>query len=185
MSEQKYDVIVIGTGPGGEGAAMTVAKDGQVDSRAGAISSGRGRLHALGDDSLQGPAACHQPPGRVQPSLLVSQHRQARAVFPIGTGAHRRIGNFSAVSMRHDFYDRNQAQLIHGRAHFLDSHTVELRAADGRPKLRLSADAFVIATGSRPYGRRIWTLLIHAFSTAIPSWACPVRLVPSLFTAPV
>ena len=29
MNDQKYDVIVIGTGPGGEGAAMRAAKDGK------------------------------------------------------------------------------------------------------------------------------------------------------------
>ncbi|HQC72567.1 MAG TPA: FAD-dependent oxidoreductase, partial [Candidatus Competibacteraceae bacterium] len=30
MNDQKYDVIVIGTGPGGEGAAMKAAKDGKA-----------------------------------------------------------------------------------------------------------------------------------------------------------
>ncbi len=30
MNDQKYDVIVIGTGPGGEGAAMKAAKEGKA-----------------------------------------------------------------------------------------------------------------------------------------------------------
>jgi len=29
MNDQNYDVIIIGTGPGGEGAAMKAAKEGQ------------------------------------------------------------------------------------------------------------------------------------------------------------
>ena len=51
------------------------------------------------------------------------------------------------VHMRSDFYDRNRIPVIHGRAEFLDRHTIKLT---GKRK-KLSADYYVIATGSRPY----------------------------------
>jgi NAD(P) transhydrogenase len=54
------------------------------------------------------------------------------------------------VDMRRTFYERNHAPIIHGRAHFVDPQTVEIERADGG-RQRLSAPAFVIACGARPY----------------------------------
>jgi len=51
------------------------------------------------------------------------------------------------VRMRTDFYDRNHVPIIKGRASFLDQNTIKLT---GKRK-KLSADYFMIATGSRPY----------------------------------
>ena len=51
------------------------------------------------------------------------------------------------VRMRSDFYDRNRIPVIYGRAEFVDSHTIKLTVK----RDKLSADYFVIATGSRPY----------------------------------
>jgi NAD(P) transhydrogenase len=55
------------------------------------------------------------------------------------------------VSMRQDFYDRNHAVRIHGFARFLDPHTLEVNRPGGLTPLRLTADGFVVATGSRPF----------------------------------
>ncbi len=49
--------------------------------------------------------------------------------------------------MRTDFYDRNHIPVIAGRGTFIDKNTLKL--AGKRPKL--TADYFIIATGSRPY----------------------------------
>ena len=54
------------------------------------------------------------------------------------------------VEMRRGFYDRNDIPVIFGRAHFVDSHVVDVED-DGGQRQRLRARAFVIATGSRPY----------------------------------
>ena len=35
------------------------------------------------------------------------------------------------VFMRFDFYDRNQISVIHGRAEFIDSHTIKLVLGSG------------------------------------------------------
>ncbi len=54
------------------------------------------------------------------------------------------------VALRHSFYERNGVALIHGKASFVDANTVVLDAEKGG-KQRLTADKFVIATGSRPW----------------------------------
>ncbi len=54
------------------------------------------------------------------------------------------------VAMRRSFYDRNDAEVLHGVATFLDSHRVRVEHPDGSVTI-LVAKSFVIATGSRPY----------------------------------
>jgi NAD(P) transhydrogenase len=56
----------------------------------------------------------------------------------------------SQVRMRQRFYDRNGVPIHRGVARFIDAHTVEV-APRLEPAYRLTADHFVIATGSRPY----------------------------------
>lgn len=54
------------------------------------------------------------------------------------------------VKMRTTFYDRNDIPIVHGRARFLDPHTVEAVAEDGSRSV-VHGKSFVIATGARPY----------------------------------
>ena len=48
------------------------------------------------------------------------------------------------------YCERNHITVFHGHARFIDSHHVSV-VEDGHEKLSLSADTFIIATGSRPY----------------------------------
>jgi len=54
------------------------------------------------------------------------------------------------VKMRRSFYDRNLVDVINGHAVFLDEHIIEATLPGG-VKEKYKADAFVIATGARPY----------------------------------
>ena len=54
------------------------------------------------------------------------------------------------VRMRATFYERNEVDVIEGEARFLDEHTIEIIQARGARE-ELTADFFIIATGSRPY----------------------------------
>jgi NAD(P) transhydrogenase len=54
------------------------------------------------------------------------------------------------VGLRQNFYDRNQVRLFHGTARFTGPHELSVAAAGGVTEA-LRADAFLIATGSRPY----------------------------------
>jgi NAD(P) transhydrogenase len=137
----KYEVIVIGSGPGGEGAAMKVAKEGRRVAMIDALPEVGGNCtHRATIPSkalrqgVQQLMECGQRDGTRFPDLL----KAARGVIK------------KQVSMRQGFYTRNQVEIITGRASFVDDHTVEV-AIDNELAKRYRADAFVIATGSRPY----------------------------------
>ena len=54
------------------------------------------------------------------------------------------------VQMRRRFYDRNRVPVLVGAGAFIDAHTLEITPRADVP-FRVTADHFVIATGSRPY----------------------------------
>ncbi|MCB1877865.1 MAG: Si-specific NAD(P)(+) transhydrogenase [Chromatiales bacterium] len=147
MGTKNYDVIVIGSGPGGEGAAMKARKEGkrvamvERHSRVGGGCTHWGtipskalrhvvqRLKEFNRDANLGH--------RIQidyPDLL----RSAESVI------------FSQVEMRTAAFERNNVDVFHGHAEFLDTHTVRVSLAS-HPDIKLHADNFVLATGSRPY----------------------------------
>ncbi len=144
MSDRKhaYQAIVIGTGPGGEGAAMKLAKEGW-------------RVAVVEAAPAVGGNCTHR--GTI-PSKALRQAVQHRvecqggrpAPFPeLLQAAHSVIAR--QVALRQGFYDRNGVDVIHGHACFVDPHTLEVEPPEGGGRLCLRAEAFVIATGSRPY----------------------------------
>src|SRR5215510_8143224 len=56
----------------------------------------------------------------------------------------------SQVASRRRFYERNRVPVYAGHARFTDAHSIEIQPEVGATK-KISADRFVIATGSRPY----------------------------------
>ena len=150
MSETHFDVIVIGSGPGGEGAAMQAIKHGKrvaVVERYDKIGGGCTHWATIPSKALrysvyQMTEANHNPLFR---EAGVSLHftfpdlrRSARGVIE------------KQVDMRRGFYDRNHVAVVRGQARFIDPHTIEAEEPSGA-RQRLTASAFVIACGARPY----------------------------------
>ncbi|MBI5497082.1 MAG: Si-specific NAD(P)(+) transhydrogenase [Deltaproteobacteria bacterium] len=151
MTARDYDVVVIGSGPAGEGAAMKAAKSGRrvavVDQRpvvggncthTGTIPS-KALRHAIQRmvDTQQAFPELHGGagwPGKSFPELM----RTASRVIA------------QQVQVRSTFYERNRVDVLTGRARFVDASSVEIADARGATE-RVAAKAFVIATGSRPY----------------------------------
>jgi len=146
VEANKYDVIVIGTGPGGEGAAMQAAKEGQrvaIFERHSRIGGGCTHWGTIPSKALRFSIysimeAMNNPvvkelTGRANPTLA-QLRASGRSIIA------------RQESMRQTFYDRNKVPVIHAHARFVDRHTVETE--DGT---RYSADYFVIASGSRPF----------------------------------
>jgi NAD(P) transhydrogenase len=150
MAENQYDVVVIGTGPGGEGAAMQAVKHGlkvAVVERYSKIGGGCTHWGTIPSKALRF-------------AIYVMQEANNNALFREAgidvdlSFPQLRRGAGSVITqqeeLRRGFYERNRVPVFFGNANFLDAHTVELREAKGAEE-KLTAKHFVIATGSRPY----------------------------------
>jgi len=149
-ANQSYDVIVLGTGPGGEGAAMEATKQGRnvaVVEKQPRIGGNCTHLGTIPSKSLR--TAIY----RVMELRSNPQFRQLGIDVDVGFRELRQSAQSvieKQVQMRSGFYDRNDVQVYQGVAAFLDEHHVEVHQADGT-RVVMRADSFVIATGSRPY----------------------------------
>lgn len=146
----QYDLLVIGTGPGGEGAAMQACKEGKkvaVVERYSHIGGGCTHWGTIPSKALRHAIfrATELNSSELNKELGVSV-KMDFASLRRGAGA---VIN-KQVNMRQGFYSRNRIDLMHGAARFVDLHTVEVCEENGGCQL-LTADSFVIATGSRPY----------------------------------
>ena len=141
-----YDLLVIGTGPGGEGAAMQAAKGGMrvaVAERFTDIGGGCTHWGTIPSKALRWTitntvTALNNPVFRDWGVHISPTMQQLRK------GSQAIIGR--QVAMRQSFYDRNGVPILYGQARFLDEHTVRIGEADP-----ITAKYFVIATGARPY----------------------------------
>lgn len=137
----KYDVIVIGSGPGGEGAAMTCTKDGKhvaVCEEFSLVGGSNTHKGTIPSKSLRHASQILYDHNRLEGANYQALLKQTESVIR------------SQVELRHGFYTRNFVDLLVGRAKFLDAHTIEVTEPTGLQKT-YEADAFFIATGSRPY----------------------------------
>ena len=146
MEDTKYDVIVIGTGPGGEGAAMQAAKGGKkvaIIERYAHIGGGCTHWGTIPSKSLR--YSIYSVMEALNNPILRDIGLRVNPTFEQLRASSRSI-IAKQEAMRQTFYDRNNVPVIHGQARFEDAHTV---VVDG--DARLTADHVVIATGSRPY----------------------------------
>ena len=138
---EEYDVIVIGSGPGGEGAAMTAVKGGR-------------RVAVIDQDVDVGGSCTHRGtiPSKALRHAIQQLADQEDRSDPDYVGLIRRAERVirSQVQLRSGFYDRNRVDVIGGRAAFIDPHSIEVAAPNGA-RHRLRAERFILATGSRPY----------------------------------
>ncbi len=148
--DRHYDVVIIGSGPGGEGAAMRLAKAGRrvaVVEAHPQIGGGCTHWGTIPSKTLR---------HAVQ---LLSEYRR-HPLFE-HTLSHMDVGypellreahsvSTEQVRTRQRFYFRNQVDIIHGFASFEDANRVKVTRREYDSEF-LSADHFVIATGSSPY----------------------------------
>jgi NAD(P) transhydrogenase len=150
MPSNQFDLVVIGSGPGGEGAAMQAAKNGlkvAVVERFGKVGGGCTFWGTIPSKALR--FAIFQMTEVNNSPLYREAGVSVEFTFPqLRQGAEAVIGKQEA--MRRGFYERNRVPIYWGQACFVDSHTVEVSEAR-KVRQRLTAKHFVIAVGSRPY----------------------------------
>lgn len=150
MAVYNYDVVVLGSGPAGEGAAMNAAKHGR-------------KVAVVESNSLVGGNCTHL--GTIPSKALRYSVKQ---IINFNTNPmFRSIGDprwFSfpdvlksaekvmakQVASRTSYYARNRVDLFFGKGSFADENTIELVNASGVVE-KLIAKEIIVATGSRPY----------------------------------
>ncbi len=142
-----YDLLVIGSGPAGQKAAIQAAKLGRrvaiVERRElGGVSVNWGTIPSK---TLR--EAILYLTGLTQRSAYGESYRVKEEITIEDLRLRTEQVIQREVDVVHNQLLRNHVAVIEGNARFLDPHTVALSAGADR---KLSADRFVIATGTRP-----------------------------------
>lgn len=150
MADHSYDLLVIGSGPSGESAAISAAKIGKrvaiVDNReqVGGSCAHKGTIPSK---SLR-----HVVKQVIQfksNSLFHEIGDSRRLTFPNVLKSAKRVIP-KQVELHAAFYSRNRVAVHRGQASFIDANHVKLNLIDGAHET-IYAENIVIATGSRPY----------------------------------
>ena len=136
-----YDVLVIGSGPAGQKAAIQAAKAGQ-------------KVAVIERDRRVGGSCVHT--GTI-PSKSLREHalrQRVRHVNLMDEPLQSLLDGVGVTVAAHDAYmtaqlERNNVALLRGRASFLNPRELAIRRIDGS-QITLRAPIVIIATGSRP-----------------------------------
>ncbi len=146
----KFDVVVIGSGPGGEGAAMTAVKNGAkvaVIDRYRQVGGACTHLATIPSKALR--HAVYLANELRSNALFAEIQSDAEITFSqLRRSAESVIGR--QVAMRKDFYDRNRVKVFHGQGRFIGDEIIEVRGQRGVDRVT-ATKGFVVATGARPY----------------------------------
>ncbi|MAT14575.1 MAG: Si-specific NAD(P)(+) transhydrogenase [Planctomyces sp.] len=145
-----FDVVVIGTGPGGEGAAMQAAKMGySVATIEKMPLIGGNCTHKGTIPSKALRYAIFQTTNLLDGRFVDSETlAEARSFANLRKSASTVIDK--QVKMRQSFYDRNEVHIYHGHAKLAGPNLVEVYDELGG-KREIQAKSVIIATGSRPF----------------------------------
>lgn len=148
--QSHYDVVVIGAGPAGEGAAMKLTKEGRRVAVVDARPEVGGNCTHVGTIPSKALRQTVFNIMRYQRDPLFQRVGELRNVPVSQVLARAKNIIQEQVSVHTRFYDRNRVDLHHGQATFMDAHTLRIKTLEGG-KETVTFEQVVIATGSRPY----------------------------------
>ncbi|MCK5894576.1 MAG: Si-specific NAD(P)(+) transhydrogenase [Endozoicomonadaceae bacterium] len=150
MSVRNYDVIVLGSGPAGEGAAFNSVKLGKQVAVVEQMPAVGGNCTHLG--TIPSKTLRHS----VKQIYNFNNNPMFREIgeprwfsFPNVLKSAQEVIK-KQVKSRTQYYSRNRIDLYFGMGCFVDENTIEVVKNDGNVE-HLSARYIIIATGSRPY----------------------------------
>jgi len=145
-----FDVVVLGAGPAGEGAAMRASKQGLnvavVDDKKG-VGGNCAHLGTIPSKALRQSVRQIM---RFNTNPLFRSVGEPRSITFPSIMQHAQNVIFQQVSLRSSFYSRNRVAVYYGKAQFIDANTIEVLSGDGVSDTLLAKD-IIIATGSSPY----------------------------------
>ena len=149
--KDRYDLIVIGSGPGGRRAAIQAAKFGKSvlvverGKRVGGVSVHSGTIPSktLRETSLN-------LSGWREREFYGRSYRVKQKITADDLKKRLHMTLDHEVEVLEHQFARNSVQTLHGMARFQDPYTLKVTLGDDE-ELVLSSDKFIIATGSQPY----------------------------------
>ncbi|MBI5887301.1 MAG: Si-specific NAD(P)(+) transhydrogenase [Deltaproteobacteria bacterium] len=147
---KKYDILVIGSGPGGEKAAIQAAKLGK-------------KVAIIERQPYIGGAGLHTgtlPSKTLRETALYLAGFRQRAVFGFQFTLGRDVTLSELMYKKTEVirkqmevvieqFSRNNVEIIYGDASFIDKNSLSIRKKDNTI-LRFAADCIIIATGTKP-----------------------------------
>ncbi|WAC94429.1 Si-specific NAD(P)(+) transhydrogenase [Mycobacterium sp. Aquia_213] len=148
---QEYDMIVIGSGPGGQKAAIASAKLGKsvaIVERGQMLGGVCVQTGTIPSKTLR--EAVLYLTGMSQRELYGASYRVKEKITPADLLARTQHVIGKEVDVIRNQLMRNRIDLLIGHGRFVDPHTVEIEDPTRREKLTISGKYIVIATGTRP-----------------------------------
>ena len=146
----KYDVLVIGSGPGGEGAAMQASKSGlkvAIVEKMPRVGGNCTHYATIPSKTIRHMA--HRFTMFQSESIFAPMVASQKVYFTdLIKRAHYVIGK--QVDRRQSHYFRNQVDLYHAYAKFIDEHHISLEIKGKKSQL-IEAKKIIVATGSSPF----------------------------------
>ncbi len=148
MTSYDYDMVVIGSGPAGQRAAVQAAKLGRrvavVERRPdiGGVSIATGTASKTLREAVLYLTG-YRERGIYGPMYSVKQNITMSDLMVRTRHVMRR-----QVEILRDQFGRNRVELITAEGSFVDRHTIRLSSDDGKPPRTITADKVVIAVGT-------------------------------------
>ena len=149
MATRQYEIIVIGSGPAGEAAAMRASKSNHNV----AMICDKPRLG--GNSAYHGTIPSKALRNSVRQFLDLNNNPMFRDLAEVSEIGFETIIKHAEQAVQDHIkkntvvYERNKIPIIYGRAEFLDKNTISVR--EGNKSTKFKAEHFIVATGSRPY----------------------------------
>ncbi|MEZ0367023.1 Si-specific NAD(P)(+) transhydrogenase [Mycobacterium sp. pUA109] len=148
---REYDVVVIGSGPGGQKAAIASAKLGKsvaVVERGRMVGGVCVNTGTIPSKTLR--EAVLYLTGMSQRELYGASYRVKDRITPADLLARTQHVITKEIDVVRNQLMRNRIDLVLGHGRFVDPHTILVEEHGSSDKTTLTGDYIVIATGTRP-----------------------------------